>query len=177
MTRKLSLLLAGLVACAAAPAMAQNATGTVTVLGNVDARCQVVAPTNKTINVGEMTGTTGILDPTRINGRTETLNVWCNQASATMDVEALPLSNTATGAAGFTNRVDYVATAVLGTASATDTSAAAGAGLAAGIGLSAGDITVTLSASQANGGPRLIAGAYQGSVLVTIRPNAIPPST
>jgi hypothetical protein len=156
-------------------AASAQAVGTVNVQGSVGSRCQVIAPDTKTINVGEMTGNSGTLDPSVVNNRSETLSVWCNQATATMEVEALPLLNTASVAPGFSNRVDYSATATLGTANATDSSSTSAVGAAVPVGLSSGVINVVLSQAATSGGPLLIAGAYNGKVLVTVRPNATPP--
>jgi hypothetical protein len=184
MTMKKHVLIIGaLLAVSASPALSQStsiAVGTVDVKGTVGSRCQVVAPATKEINVGEMTGNSGILDPTTINGRTETLSVWCNQASASMEVEALPLLNVAAVATGFTNRVDYTATATIGGTTgptANDTSSTSAVGAPTPVGLSSGTINVVLSQAASNGGPLLIAGAYTGRVLVTLRPNTVPPAT
>jgi type 1 fimbria pilin len=184
MTMKKHVLIIGsLLAVSASPALSQSigvAVGTVDIRGTVGSRCQVVAPDTKTINVGEMTGNSGILDPTVINNRAETLSVWCNQASASMEVEALPLLNTASVGTGFTNRIDYTATATIGGISgptANDTSTTSAVGAPTPIGLSSGTINVVLSNAASNGGPLLIAGAYSGRVLVTLRPNTVPPAT
>jgi hypothetical protein len=169
------LILSSVLAICASPVFAQT-VGTVNVIGSVESRCQVIAPDTKTINVGEMTGNTGVLNPATINNRSETLSIWCNQASASMEVEAQPLINTATAATGFSNRVDYLATATLGAANASDTSTTPAVGVAVPVGLSSGNIAVVLTQAATSGGPLLIAGAYNGRVLVTLRPNGTPPA-
>jgi hypothetical protein len=171
-------LLTGVALLAASPAFAQTSvTGTVNVTGFVESKCQFASPGSESIDVGKMNADTGVLDPTRINGQAKILKVWCNQASASMEVEALPLLNTASAGAGFSNRVDFTATAKLGAAVPNDTSTTAGAGTPQNVGLSSGDIEVTLSGAATAGGPLLVAGKYDGKVLVTLRPNGTPAPT
>lgn len=177
--RKL-MILAVPAALAAVPALAQTSdvTGTVQVSGSVAPRCQFVAPTTVQLELGELAqSANGELDTTKVDGQSKKLNGWCNNASARIWVEAQPLTNTASaGTSGsFTNVVDYTATANAGSAAPTDTSAVAGAGTSASLGLFSGEIDVVLSASTA-GGKKLVAGSYNGNVIVTLSPNFAPPT-
>jgi hypothetical protein len=163
-------------ALAAVPAAAQS-TGTVAVDGSVAGRCLFTTP-SATISVGEMSvqgtgATAGKLNASVINGQTRTLVGWCNGSASTMSVETQPLMNTGfapAAPAGFDKRVDYTATAVANTVSADDSSTNAGAGASATVGLFTGDVVVTLSAASSPTSGLLIAGDYQGQVVVTLSP-------
>lgn len=179
MTMHNRLLLALPLALLAVPAAAQDATGTVAIDGSVAGRCLFTTP-NQTISLGEMSlsgsdSTAGRLDTSRVDGRNATLVGWCNNAAAGMTVEAFALTNTATTATGFTNRVDYTATASANTADATDSSLADGSGSTATVGLFSGDVLVTLSDASAPGNGLLVAGDYDGRVEVTLTPTFTPP--
>jgi len=170
---KKTLLLASAVALAgfAAPAMAQS-TGTVSIDGSVADRC-LFTTDSQTISAGELAGTDGKLDTSKLDGQNRTLVGWCNGTAATMSVEAQPLLNvdfTGTLPSGFNDRVDYTATATANSLDATDDSTVAGAGTAVNVGVFSGDVKVALSGSTA-GGNLLVAGGYQGQVLVTLTPN------
>ena len=169
----------------ASPTLAQTATGTVAIDGSVAGRCLFTTP-SATISVGEMalqgTGTTaGKLNAAVVNGQSRTLVGWCNGSASTMSVETQALVNTGFAPAaptGFDKRVDYTATAVANAVSANDTSLTAGAGAASTVGLFTGDVVVTLSAARSPTSGLLIAGGYQGQVLVTLSPAiALPPPT
>lgn len=175
------ILIVAPLALAAVPAFAQSAgsTGTVTIDGTVASRCLFTTP-NETISLGEMAlsgaGTdAGRLDTSTVDTRSATLVGWCNNAAAGMTVEAFPLVNLASAATGFTNRVDYTATADANAASASDTSLAAGAGTTQSVGMFTGNIVVTLSNSSAPGNALLVAGDYDGRVEVTLTPIFTPP--
>ena len=83
---------------------------------------------------------------------------------------------TGTGApTGFDNRVDYTATAVANSASASDSSLTAGAGTASTVGLFTGNIVVTLSGASSPSNGLMVAGGYTGNVVVTLTPTVAPP--
>jgi hypothetical protein len=171
--RKL-LILAVPAVLAASPALAQNATGTVTIDGTVQGRCMFTVP-NKTISLGELSlASNGKLDVGKVNGRSETLNGWCNNTAATMTVTTTELTTVTAATSGFDNRVDYTATAVTGSVNAADSSLVAGAGSASGVGLFSGDIVVTLSAASSPSSGLMVAGAYSGNVVVTLTPTVAP---
>jgi len=162
----------------ASPALAQTstATGTVTIDGTVAGRCMFTIP-NKTISLGEISlASNGKLDVSKVNGRSETLNGWCNNTTASMAVTATELTNSTTAPTGFDNRVDYTATATTGQISANDTTLTAGAGAASGLGLFAGEITVTLSNASSPNNALMVAGSYTGNVVVTLTPTVVTPS-
>ncbi len=175
--RKL-LILAAPFAVLASPVAAQTATGTVDISGSVAGRCLFTLP-NQTISLGELalsgTGSTaGKLDPAKVNGQTRTLIGWCNNTAATMSVTTTELTNSASAAAGFDNRIDYTATAVANSASASDTSLTSGAGTASTVGMFTGNVVVTLSAASSPTNGLLVAGGYTGNVVVTLTPTVAP---
>lgn len=178
--RKLLILAAPFVALAS-PALAQSSTGTVDINGSVAGRCLFTVP-NQTISLGELalggTGSTaGKLDVTRVNGQSRTLVGWCNNTAATMSVTTTQLTNPATTVAGFDNRIDYTATAVANSISASDSSLVAGAGTASTVGMFTGNVVVTLSAASSPTNGLLVAGSYTGNVIVTLTPTiSLPPT-
>jgi hypothetical protein len=175
--RKL-LIIAAPLALLASPALAQSATGTVAIDGSVAGRCLFTLP-NQTISLGELAlagsgSTAGKLDVSKVNGKSATLIGWCNNTAATMSVTTTELTNPATAATGFDKRVDYTATAVANTASASDSSLTAGAGSAGTVGMFTGNVVVTLSAASTPTSGLLVAGAYTGNVVVTLTPTVAP---
>ena len=158
----------------AGAAHAQTVTGTVSIDGTVASRCSL-SINSATISVGEMSlAADGKLNGAVINGQSRNLTGFCNGAAANMTVQAQPLLNiTAPGApaAGFDNRVDYTATATAGAANGTDSSVGAlSDGAHVTIGQFTGNIAVTLSAASSPTSGILVAGTYQGQVLVTLKP-------
>nr|WP_137677390.1 hypothetical protein [Parerythrobacter lutipelagi] len=169
----------GIVLCSqSAAAQTAPATGEVTILGRVADRCLFTLP-SKIIDLGELSlpgtdASAGRLDPSRVNGASETLEGWCNGTAATMTVEALPITNITFVAAppsGFDTVVNYTATATANSVDGTDTSANAGPGSAVSIGMFAGSIPVVLSGASTPTGGIMVAGDYQGLVKVTLTPN------
>lgn len=152
-----------------------DSTGTVLIDGFVTGRCAFTLD-NAVINLGELaiqiTGATaGKLDTSKVNGKNATLTGWCNSSDADISVEAFPLLNPASSAAGFDNRVDYTATASVGTPNPTDTTLSAGGGTPRSAGsLFNGNIVVTLSAASSPNSGVMVAGDYDGSVVVTLTP-------
>jgi len=188
MSKLLKFAVAALAASAlAGPAFAQS-TGTVTVDGTVADRCLFTDPAD-VISVGELAlpgsdANAGRLDASKINNESRTLVGWCNGTAATMTVEAQPLLNsdfTGAAPAGFDQRIDFTASAAANSATATDSSTAAspGAGAAVNVGMFTGNVVVTLSSPTTPGGGLLVAGDYNGQVLVTLTPNVsfnVPPA-
>ncbi len=175
--RKLVLIVLPL-AVVASPAMAQAATsgstGQVDISGSVAGRCLFTTP-SKTITLGELalsgsTAAAGKLDTAKVDTKSETLVGWCNNAAATMTVTTTELTNTAPIATGFDNRIDYTATAVANSATASDSSLTAGAGTSVTVGLFTGNVVVTLSGSSTPNSGLLVAGGYSGNVKVTLAP-------
>jgi hypothetical protein len=171
--KKFLLIGAAMMALPAA-ASAQDVTGTVAVDGSVAAKCKFTTP-SETLSLGELAGTDGKLDVSKVDGQFKNLVGWCNGTASSMFVTAQPLSNAGTAPTGFANSVSYTASALANSQTATDTTAA-GAGSPVTVGVFTGDIKVSLGSSSA-GGLLLLAGAYNGSVTVTLSPAiALPPS-
>ena len=180
--KNLMIAVMGMAACAASPAFAQS-TGTVTIDGSVAPRCLFTTP-SATITLGEMdlsnTGTTaGKLDAAVVNGKTRTLVGWCNGSASTMSVKAEALTLTgSTGSipTGFDRTVNYTATAVANSVSAIDSSTTAAASSDQTVGLFTGNVVVTLSSSSTPTSGLLVAGDYNGRVLVNLSAAiALPP--
>ncbi|MGB7655328.1 MAG: hypothetical protein WBL74_07590 [Novosphingobium sp.] len=154
----------------ASPALAQSATGTVAIDGSVANRCMFTLP-NATISLGEISlVSNGKLDPAKVNGKSATLNGWCNGTASTMTVTSTQLTTPTAAPTGFDNRVDYTGTAVANAVSGSDSSLAAGAGLPVTVGQFSGDIVVTLSAASSPTNGLMVAGTYTGNVQVTLAP-------
>ena len=175
--RKLLILSAPL-ALLASPALAAtgDVTGQVDIKGSVTERCMFTVE-NKEIDLGEISLTSnGKLDTSKVNNRSETLNGWCNNTAAKISVLATALTNTTAAPAGFDNRVNYTATAKAGTVEAADTTTTDGAGAESSLGLYAGEITVTLSGASSPNNALMVAGSYNGNVVVTLTPMIVNPS-
>jgi hypothetical protein len=157
------------------PAAAGPVTGNVQINGTVQARCLFTTGT-VTINLGELTQTDGTLDPAIVNAGTANLVGWCNGSASTMSVLSSPilLQGVHTTPTGFTDTVNFTGTATTNSASgggpvsASDSTLAAPSAAAA-VGLFSDNIVVTLSSASSPAG-KMIAGAYQGSVAVTLTP-------
>jgi hypothetical protein len=72
--------------------------------------------------------------------------------------------------------VDYTATAVANSSSASDSSLTAGSGTSSTVGLFTGNIVVTLSGASSPNNGLMVAGGYTGNVVVTLTPTATPPA-
>jgi hypothetical protein len=184
MHRRLLSAAAALAAFAATtPALAQSSLGSVDVQGTVAERCQFTSASTVLLDIGEMSVTSGAAsdlgkyDPTVLEGRSATLNGWCNGSAAVMTVQATPMTHqtfAGTPPSGFERRVDFTATATVGGGggAASDSTLAAGPGSPAAVGLFSNDVTVSFSNSGTPGGGRLVAGAYDGTVEVTLAPSS-----
>jgi hypothetical protein len=168
--KKLLLLGSAALALAATVPAAAQVSGTVDVNGFVDDRCQFTVD-NAVINLGEISDADGKLDEAAVDAGTATLNGWCNGSAATIEVEAHPLLNSASGSASFDNRVDYRATATAGSAAPIDDSDDVGPGAEVSLGLFSGDIVVDISNSASPNDRLMVAGDYVGSIVVTLTPN------
>lgn len=181
MRRLLTVLGAVPLALLATQASAQTtgAQGTVYIDGFVTSRCAFTLD-NAVIHLGELALQTsgangGKLDTSRVNGKNATLTGWCNGSDADISVEAFPLLNPASISAGFDNRVDYTATASVGSPNPTDTTLSAGGGTPRSVGsLFNGNVVVTMSAAATPNNGVMVAGDYEGQVIVTLTPNVAP---
>lgn len=173
-----------LAAIAASPALADS--GSVTVNGTVTGTCTVQgAAPQATINVGELdVPTTGLVVSGFGGANTASFKVVCNTAAPKIAVSATALTGPASPPTGYTNVVNYKATVTpslatgtfAGTAPFYDTASATShtETLASPLANpSLGDnILVTVSApSTPTPTNILVAGAYQGTVTVTVTPS------
>lgn len=169
--RKTMILAALPAILVASPTLAQtSATGTVAIDGSVASRCMFTLP-NATISLGELSlASNGKLDPAKVNGKTATLNGWCNGTNATMTVTTTELTTGTAATTGFDNRVDYTGTAVANSVPGSDSSLTAAAGTPVTVGQFSGDVVVTLSAASSPSNGIMVAGTYTGNVKVTLAP-------
>ncbi|MGH6652310.1 MAG: hypothetical protein ACREB7_14400 [Sphingopyxis sp.] len=186
--RRLGLLLVGSLALGAAPAWAQDDTDTanVAVNGNVAPLCILGPPSPATVDLGQMVATSG----SRI-GRIATLpnqlvslpGSFCNFAGSAIDVSvtALVADDNTTLQPGFARAVNYTASvenwaataAVATSAATTDGSDPTENSIGATQPLpKIADLSVTLSGFTVPSDLLLIAGNYQGAVVVTLGPAA-----
>lgn len=186
--RRLGLLLVGSLALGAAPAWAQDDTDTanVAVNGNVAPLCILGPPSPATVDLGQMVATSG----SRI-GRIATLpnqlvslpGSFCNFAGSAIDVSvtALVADDNTTLQPGFARAVNYTASvenwaataAVATSAATTDGSNPTENSIGATQPLpKIADLSVTLSGFTVPSDLLLIAGNYQGAVVVTLGPAA-----
>jgi hypothetical protein len=150
-----------------------NLVGCVTINAHVAADCAMTVGSDA-IHLGEISNASSNLDTAVVNAGTASLAGFCNGTTSTMTVQASPLTGPATTATGFTNIVNYTAKAALHGAPAvfaTDDSSVTGAGSPTTVGVFTDTIDVTLSNASSPTG-MLVAGAYTGSVIVTLTPGA-----
>ncbi len=177
-------LLAAALSSTAFAQSVETATGNVAVIGRVAPVCILGAPSQASVDLGQMAGTAGVRA-----GRIATIaaqNVtlpgsFCNFAGSTVTVAASALvsADATTPPAGFARVVNYAATAsnwAAGNASTTTAALASGAPQSSsGTGATQttprlADIAVALSAFAVPGDAILVAGSYSGSVTVTLGP-------
>jgi hypothetical protein len=147
-------------------------TGCVLINANVAPKCAFSTATAP-IHLGELAGTNGSLLTSAVNGQSATLTGWCNGTTSTMAVQAFTLTGPASPPSGFTNLINYTATATAttdaGTVAATGVSTSASPGTAQTVGVFSSDIVVALSGAGSPAG-LLVGGTYNGSVQVTLTP-------
>ncbi len=183
---------AGSMIALAAPAAAQNVTGTVNITGSVAGKCLVVPGSGSTfgttVALGELADATGKL---RTNIATDfnaaaglTARVVCTTAAPTISVDADPITAaTATGGGGYDNSIDFTASvAVTTTAGAAgpftnDSAAAAGADTLIGGRLAnngSDNIAISASNFRTDTASDLLAAdpTYTGKITVVIKPGA-----
>lgn len=189
------LMLAAPAILLATPAMAQNATGTVIINGSVANRCAVItgqstSPTwGTTVNLGELTQSNGTLKASSdlsttfgtVAGGAQNATVVCTTANPSITVNADPLVNAAVTPAsgsGYTNTVQFQADVTVNkvggsTAYSNDSAAAPTGPTALGDRLAATGPNVLISTSNwrtTGTDGLLVAGNYQGQIVVTIAP-------
>jgi hypothetical protein len=171
---------------AAAPAFAAtgDATGTVTVNGNVTAKCSASSSTD-TIEVGELSDATGHVVGTFTSSPTAHLTFTCTSALPTVAVTATHLTGPATTDAGYTNVVNYTATvtpiivgggpnSALPVYHTVDASGVNSVKLDARLANASNNIEVDVSGPNTDGGLLVASGVdgYTGTVTVTVSPTA-----
>ncbi|MBS0409916.1 MAG: hypothetical protein JSR86_08380 [Proteobacteria bacterium] len=193
---KIAALAVGASALAfAAPSLAAGTvTGTVNVTGNVAAKCMVVPGADSTFSdtlaFGELsTSADGTLSPAT-STQTVSFEVLCNSTNPSVTVSATPLkaqNNSAGGATGYSDTVDYLAEvtvqkATSGTAvfsyKTVDGTAALGEPSTGAVGdrlkAASGNLSVKASALATRGGAGnvLIADtSYKGVITITVSPS------
>jgi hypothetical protein len=197
--RHLLLSATALSALMAAPALAQSSTATVNANGTINAGCSALTiASNFVLNDMGAAGSVGVLNASVFSGASAlaSSNITCNGVGTTLGIESTPVQlttvanriaeNSPEALAGFSSRVDYTATVerpvgtyvgllssspvtTVGTVGS-DASAASGASTVTP-GLIAGPLNIKLgSAAIGAGGTTLVAGAYSGSVTLTLTP-------
>lgn len=186
--RQLGLILAAAAALGAAPVWAQDDTDTanVAVNGNVAPLCILGPPSPATVDLGQMVATSG----SRI-GRIAPLpnqvvglpGSFCNFAGSAIDVAvtALVANDSSTLQPGFARAVNYTASVDNWAATAASATSAATTDGSNPTESSTGatqplpkiaDLSVTLSSFTVPSDLLLVAGNYQGAVVVTLGPAA-----
>jgi hypothetical protein len=184
--KKIAFLAAAACAALATPAMAQNVTGTITLNGNVAAKCSVT-PGNgntfgETVNFLELAQANGTLrSGLSTDFGTRSATVVCNTGTPKISVDANPLATGGAAPAGYDNSIDYTASVAVTTTAANNgpfanaTTAAPLAATAIGGGSlanSVNNVNITTT-GYATGAATdiLVAGAYTGNIVVVISPN------
>ena len=185
--KKIAFLAIAASAAIASPAMAQNVTGTITLNGNVAAKCSVTSGTPgatfaQTVNFGELAQSNGTLRTglaTDFSLTPVQATVVCNTGTPKISVDANPLATGATITTGYANTINYTATVAVatspsGTVSTSNaTTSAPGALTAIGAPLAntANNVVVTTSGYNTPGATDiLVAGVYTGNIIIVISP-------
>jgi hypothetical protein len=171
----------------ALPAMATPVTGDVTgqmnVSGQVTAKCANLGSATVDLDVGELADANGSVVSDFAQNKHAEFTVTCTGAAPQVTVAATPLTGPASPPSGYTNLVQYKATATVADANGgsvapyvlTDGSNPLNSNvavLAAAIATGTGNVKVDLSNPTAVPGSRLIAGNYTGTVTVTVAPTS-----
>lgn len=177
----------------AVPAAAQSVstTGTINIIGQVEAKCFVVpgaaSTFETTVDMGELAGPDGMLLPTGTlastfasqGGSAFSPKVLCTSATPQVSVRATPLSaSSVTAAAGYDNSIDYTAVVTFRTVNgdqvvenATTDSAATSAALPSRLTTAGGNISVATKAWSASG-VLVASDAYSGNITISVSPSA-----
>lgn len=167
----LSALVAGL-AAHAAPALAQDSE-TITIQSSVTPFCANFTSSSTPLNLGDLSGPNGFLVSAFVGdtSREVAAGYYCN-APSKVTLKALPLLHTTvvtvSDATSFTNRVDYEASLTWDdvTGSVVSTVVDGVEILAAEANI--GAVVIDVGAPSVTGNRRPVAGAYAGSVQLTI---------
>jgi hypothetical protein len=166
-----------------APAFAQ----TVAFTGSSGASCSTATVANITIAGTGLSGPGGTFTKTNLDGQEAAVGaLTCNGVNATVSVAATNLGNTDVQAigqgaigAGFRRAIAYDATLTLdgfsqklASTGVTDSSGGSATGADLGLTAATGGKVVISNSGLPNSGTILVAGAYSGSVVITIAPGA-----
>ncbi|ALJ16180.1 hypothetical protein [Sphingopyxis macrogoltabida] len=192
----LSVAAASAIALASPAAAQTTATGTINITGSVANKCMVVSSGGAASStftdsrdLGELAQANGTLESSGVlesrfgtsGSGAPTFRVVCTTAAPVVSVNADPLVNAAAADTGYSNTVNYTATATFAltgggstpvanvTTSATDTSATLASRLAA----SGDNVTITTSlfnTDAAGANALMVAGSYTGKIVVTVSP-------
>lgn len=183
--KKLALIAMTAAAAIASPAMAQTVTGTINLTGTVSPKCFVVPGSGSTFGETVNFGALDAADGTLRSGldttfATRSATVKCTSGNPTVAVTANPLATGASAPTGYANTINYTASVAvdatgLNNGPFTDASGGAGAAAAAvgsPLANTTGNVRITTSGyATANATDLLVAGTYNGSIVVVISPN------
>ena len=184
--KKFAFLAAAACVALATPAMAQNVTGTITLKGNVTAKCSVTPGNGNTF-----AETVDFLELAQPNGTlrtglstdfgTRSATIVCNTGTPKIAVDANPLATGGTAPTGYSNTINYTASVAVNTTAANAgpfsnattatplTATTIGGGSLAN---AASNINITTTGyGTTNASDILVAGAYTGNIVVVISPN------
>ena len=184
--KKIAFLAAAACAALATPAMAQNVTGTITLNGNVAAKCSVTpgsgATFAETVNFLELAQANGTLRTgLSTDFGTRSATIVCNTGTPKIAVDANPLATGGTAPTGYSNTINYTASVAVNTTAANAgpfTNATTATPLTAttigggSLANAASNINITTTGyTTTNASDILVAGAYTGNIVVVISPN------
>jgi hypothetical protein len=186
MNKLLIIASSAALAAYALPALATpvgDVTGQVNVSGQVTAKCSNLGSASVDLDVGELADSNGVVVTDFAQNKHAEFTVACTGAAPKVTVAATPLTGPASPPPGYTNLVQYKATATVADANGgsvapyvfSDGSNPLNSNvavLAAAIATGTGNVKVDLSNPTAVPGSRLIAGNYTGTVTVTVAPTS-----
>lgn len=184
-------------AMTAAPAMAQSTTGTIVINGTVTAKCATTpgggSSFGDTVGLGELADANGLLEAALSGSSdaspafTRSYSLTCTGANFGVSVEAETLVNTDVGVAptGYTRAAEFTGRVSLdlispssgaSTLDLDDDSAVAGetpgsAGAGNFLANSAGNVRVSAYGFDTPAGAIMVAGPYEGRIIITVSPS------
>ena len=184
--KKIAFLAIAASAAIASPAMAQqNATGTITLTGNVGAKCYVgsnnaatsFSASHNFLELAQADGTLRAGLATELDGdATMDFTVKCNTGNPTVTISRTAMTTAATPATGYTNTISYNGIVVVDRATGLSVTFDTDAGtmppatgqLGGAIAATGPNVHVTANTFAASG--ILVAGGYSGQISITIEP-------
>ena len=183
--KKIAFLAAAACAALATPALAQNATGTITLTGIVANKCYVGSDNTATLftashNFAELAKADGTLRTglaAELDGdATMDFTIKCNTGNPTITISRTAMTTAASAATGYTNSIGYngivVVDPAVGSSVTFDTDATsvplATGQLGSALKATGPNVHVTADTFAASG--ILVAGNYSGQISITIQP-------